>query len=341
MEKTNVLLMWGGAGSEHEISALSAGYIEQSLLSMTDINLLRVELVAQRHYVSADGNCCQFIKNIDNGCSEVVFSDSQLPAWPVDFVIPCFHGFPGETGDIQSMLELMDVPYMGCGAEASRLCFNKVSTKLWLNALAIPNTPFIILTDDSATQLERANEALAKWQRVFVKASSQGSSVGCYKVDEPSMLESAVHDAFKHSPYVLIEQCLQGRELEVSVYEYGGEVIATAPGEIHCPEDSFYTYDEKYSDDSGSTTDIVAKNITPEQISMIQRYATGAFTGLKLQDLSRIDFFLTIDNKIYINEINTFPGMTPISMFPKMMINHGHAFDNYLAEVIRKHKNKK
>jgi D-alanine-D-alanine ligase len=335
MTTINVLLMWGGAGAEHEISQISAAYIEASLSSLPDFTLVSVELMADGQYRNNSGTVCQLVKNTLTAVNELTFSDEQ-PAWPVDFVIPCFHGTPGESGDIQSVLALIGVPFLGCGAEANALCFNKVTTKLWLNALNIPNTPYIMLSSMVPAQIDTARNALQQWQSVFIKASSQGSSVGCYQVDDEQSLEPCLAKAFTYSPYVLIEQTLvNARELEVAVYEYQGEVVATLPGEILSPEGTFYTYEEKYHNNSRSTTDIVASNLSDDQVKKIKHYAIAAFNGLKLRHLSRIDFFLTDTGQVLVNEVNTFPGLTPISMFPKMMEHHGHLFPDYLAQIIR------
>jgi D-alanine-D-alanine ligase len=124
------------------------------------------------------------------------------------------------------------------------------------------------------------------------------------------------------------------RELEVAVYEYQGEVIATKPGEIVCDSNNFYTFDEKYATNSKAKTFIEAINVPDEISEQIRAYAIKAFKGMKLRHLSRIDFFLTADNQILLNEINTFPGLTPISMFPKMLEHHGHDFSIYLTDII-------
>ena len=256
-------------------------------------------------------------------------------AQPVDFVVPCIHGFPGETGDIQSMLELIGLPYLGCGSEGSKLCFNKVSTKLWLSALDIPNTPFLFLSTNNEAAHAQAHTAFRNWGAVFVKAASQGSSVGCYKVTDAAALSEAVNAAFGYSDQVLVEKAVRPRELEVAVYRYNDQLVATRPGEIATPSDSFYSYEEKYSAGSHSTTYLEAPNLSEEQVATIREYALKAFSQLGLKDLSRIDFFLTEDNEILLNEINTFPGMTPISMFPKLLEHHGDNFGKFLEGIIR------
>lgn len=326
MKHLHVLLLCGGGGSEHAISLLSANFLESQLKSLANVSVTRVELFPD-HWQTNDGRHCHL------GMDRQLHFDNT--AQPVDFVVPCIHGFPGETGDIQSMLELIGLPYLGCGSEGSKLCFNKVSTKLWLSALDIPNTPFLFLSTNNEAAHAQAHTAFRNWGAVFVKAASQGSSVGCYKVTDAAALSEAVNAAFGYSDQVLVEKAVRPRELEVAVYRYNDQLVATRPGEIATPRDSFYSYEEKYSAGSHSTTYLAAPNLSEEQVATIREYALKAFSQLGLKDLSRIDFFLTEDNEILLNEINTFPGMTPISMFPKLLEHHGDNFGQFLEGIIR------
>ena len=222
---------------------------------------------------------------------------------------------------------------MGCGPEASTICFNKITSKLWFNALGIPNTPFAFLS--SVNDLDKAYELFDRFGKIFVKAASQGSSVGCFQVFKKDDVKTIITEAFKYSEYVLVEQMLNARELEISTYEFNSEITTTVPGEIVCP-DKFYSFEEKYNPKSKTTTELVAPNLSPEVVSLMRSYAKKAFQYLKLRHLSRIDFFYTDKGEIFLNEINTFPGMTPISMFPKMMENHGHSYKMFLEELIEK-----
>ncbi|WBA10219.1 D-alanine--D-alanine ligase [Salinivibrio kushneri] len=325
MTKLNLLLLCGGGGAEHDISLVSARYIESQLAKLPRIKVHKVEMTqdgwrlddGMRCHLDTDGNLC-----------------SKVEHTQIHYVIPCLHGFPGETGDIQSLLTITGLPYLGCDAEGSQICFNKITSKLWFDALGIPNTPYVFITDQSEHSQASASAFFAEHQTVFVKAASQGSSVGCYRVTEAEQLQARIADAFTFSDQVLIEKAIKPRELEVAAFQVGDEIIVTRPGEIRCPEGSFYTFEEKYSDGSHSNTYIEAEDLTEEQVEAIRTYAYQAFKQLRLKDMSRIDFFLTEDNEILVNEINTFPGMTPISMFPKLMEHHGLAFHEYLASCI-------
>ncbi|MEC6898518.1 D-alanine--D-alanine ligase [Photobacterium piscicola] len=328
MSSIHVLLLCGGGSAEHEVSLVSANFIEQQLKAIDGVSYTRVEMTKNEGWLNENQHSCEL--NLDKTLSAV----GEQPI-TIDYVIPCVHGFPGETGDLQSLFDLAGLPYLGCGAEASTNCFNKITTKLWFDALNIPNTPYVFLSENTEEAHQQALAALNKWGKVFVKAACQGSSVGCYSVTNADELRTAVNNAFGYSNQVLIEKTIKPRELEVAAYQFGDQLIITKPGEVSCPDNKFYSYEEKYSTDSLSTTQVEARNITEEQIEAIQHYARKAFEQMKLKDLSRIDFFLSEDNEILLNEINTFPGMTPISMFPKMLENYGHNFTDFIEKAIK------
>lgn len=327
MNPIHVLLLCGGGSAEHEVSLVSANFIEQNLQAIDGIRYIRIEM-QKDGWFDSDGQRWQL--NLDRSIQSE--SGEKLP---VDYVIPCVHGYPGETGDLQSLLEIAAVPYFGCGPQASTNCFNKITTKLWFDALGIPNTPYVFLSEQDEESLRTAKEALARWGSVFVKAACQGSSVGCYKATDQDSLIESLNKAFTFSDQVLVEKAIKPRELEVAAYQFGDELIVTKPGEVTCPDGKFYTYEEKYSTESHSTTTVEASNITEEQVEAIRSYARKAFVHMKLKDLSRIDFFLSEEGDILLNEINTFPGMTPISMFPQMLAHHGHSFTDYLEQAIK------
>ena len=328
--RMNILLLCGGGSAEHDISLLSAQYFESCLTQRDDVELLKLTLNAKGEYHTQDGQKCELTNS-----REIRFENGRS-AWSVDYVIPCIHGYPGETGDIQSYFNLINLPYFGCESEASSNCFNKITAKMWFTALDIPNTPYLFVNQVDDAAVARCEHAFDQWGSLFVKAASQGSSVGCFKVDNRDEIKEVLTRAFGYSPYVIVEKTIRARELEVAVYEYQGEVIATKPGEIICADNTFYTFEEKYADSSHATTQVEATNLTDEQIAHIRDYAIRAFKGLKLRHLSRIDFFLSDEGEILLNEINTFPGLTKISMFPKMLSHHGEDFTSYLMDNIKR-----
>jgi D-alanine-D-alanine ligase len=325
MNKKNILLLWGGGGTEHDISGVSSKYVHQTLLDLNHYNVYKVEMTKDKKFQLENNEIVSFNFN-----REMLTSRGPIP---LHLVVPVIHGPPGETGEIQTFFELINLPYIGCRPEASQICFNKVTSKLWFNSIGIPNTPFAYLS--SVNDLDRALKMFDQYGKLFIKAASQGSSVGCYQAFNRADVEKTIREAFKYSEYVLVEKMVVARELEISAYEYKGDIITTVPGEIICP-DKFYSFEEKYNPKSKTTTELVAPNLSSEVVSKMREYARLAFIHLKLRHLSRIDFFLTNEGEIFLNEINTFPGMTPISMFPKMLENHGHSFKTFLGDIVEK-----
>lgn len=328
----NILLLCGGDGAEHQISLISADFIEKKINEIGEYNVIRAE-IHNKKFILKDGSAGYFDKD-----SRFVTGSDCLDIY---CAVPCIHGVPGETGDIQSFLEIFNIPYIGCKSEASHNCFNKITTKLYLTALNIPNTPFLIVPRQDELSKANALKAFDSWQDVYVKAASQGSSIGCYHVTKKEDLWDSVVEAFTFSEDVIIEKTIKHRELECAAYEIDGNIYITNPGEIIMPDNLFYTFDEKYSKDSGSVTTVEPQNLSDEIKQMIRDYARKAYLGLKLRDLSRIDFFLSDHNEIIINEINTFPGMTPISMFPKLLEHNGHQMTEFLRQAIERAASKK
>jgi D-alanine-D-alanine ligase len=319
--KKNIFVIYGGGGSEHEVSIVSSRYLIETLQSLPDVNVYAIEIEKNGRWM--------------HNQKEVFFHpqgffQNQEFKIQCDLAIPCLHGYPGETGEIQAMFEMYKVKYLGCDSESSKIAFNKVSTKLWLDRLGVPTTPWCFVTDKNEEQIKAAESMFKQYSGLFIKASNQGSSVGCFPVKKFEDIRSAITSALKYSNYAICERLLVARELEVSVYEYEGKILASKPGEIIAPG-GFYSYEEKYSPDSKTQTLIEAKNLTAQQVQNLQQYAIDAFKYLKLRHLSRVDFFLTQEGQIYLNEINTFPGMTPISMFPKMMENSGLLFRDFIS----------
>ncbi|CAM3794682.1 D-alanine--D-alanine ligase [Vibrio aquimaris] len=325
MANTTILLLCGGGSAEHEVSLVSADYVQAKLESIESFDVIRVEIKKEAWF------CSDEKVYLDTNKGTLNFEHRAIK---VDFVVPCIHGYPGETGDIQSMLELAGLPYLGCGPEASTNCFNKITSKLWYDTLSIPNTPYIFLSENSPQSYEDTLAAFDKWGEVFVKAARQGSSVGCYKVTDRGQLKAAIDGAFGYSDQVLVEKAVRPRELEVAAFEFKGKLHITPPGEIKAPQDAFYSYDEKYSSTSQSITDVEASDLSEEQLSIIEKSSRKVFEQMKLRHLSRIDFFLTPDGQVYLNEVNTFPGMTPISMFPKMLEHTGITVIDFLKDCV-------
>lgn len=330
MEKQskNVLLICGGGGSEHDISLISAKYIESKLALIPELKTIYLCIEKDGRRLNRLGQDCELRK------AGEVYNKETGELIVLDYAIPCIHGPPGENGQIQAVFEMMGLPFLAPGSEASILCFNKASTKIWMDKAEIANSPYLFYCSPDLINKEDLEAFFDKHGGdVFVKAAHQGSSVGCYHVTEKSELLKKVSEAFTYGPVVLIEKTIKGRELEVAAYEYQGKLHISNPGEIVCP-DGFYDFEEKYNENSKTQTLVEAQNLSEEQIQLIRKMAEKTFRILRLKDMARIDFFLDRDGNPLINEINTFPGHTPISMFPSMMENMGVKYEDYLRDRI-------
>lgn len=316
----NLLLLYGGGSNEHDISKITCSYLK-SQIDTKKYNVFVVEMSSGNEWLYEDQQVeLDFKKNLKQ--QSVIIAK-------IDIVIPCIHGYPAESGDLQSYFKLINLPFLGVESESSKICFNKALTKLWLQSQKLPTAPFIFINNKE--NLDKALDFLKLYKKVFIKSSNQGSSIGCYSAESENQLKTSIKEAFSFSKYVLIEPFIHAREVEVAVFEYQNKIHTSFPGEILCPED-FYDYKQKYAKESKTQIDIRANNITPEIVNKLQELSLEVFTSFGLKDLSRIDFFLTQDGEIFINEINTFPGMTPISLFPQMIEMMGVKFKDFIKD---------
>lgn len=281
----------------------------------------------------------------------------------VDVVFPVLHGPMGEDGTIQGLLELSGIPYVGPGVFASAACMDKEFTKKVLGEAGLPIGDQVVLRRDDATVSADDRERLGL--PVFVKPARGGSSIGVSKVSSWDRLDAAIAAAREHDPKVIVEAGMIGREIECGVLEMpDGEVRASLPAEIHFPDgpvephaagkdaagkdtadagdadaaeqdaasDAFYDFDTKYLD-AVSTFDLPAK-LTAEQTAELQAEAIRAFRAVDAKSLARVDFFVTESGPV-INEINTMPGFTPISMYPQMWAETGVPYAELLATLVQ------
>jgi D-alanine-D-alanine ligase len=249
----------------------------------------------------------------------------------VDVVFPALHGAYGEDGTIQGMLEMAGIPYVGANVFASAAAMDKEFTKKLVAAEGIPVGPYAVLRAGWSLS-EQDQERLGL--PVFVKPSRAGSSHGITKVTDWSDLDAAVSAARQIDPKVLVEGAIVGREIECGVLEgeAGGAPEASLLSEIHVTGHEFFDFEAKYLD--AGKYDIPA-DLPPEVTRQVQEYARRTFTALDCAGLARVDFFVTADNEIYLNEINTMPGFTPTSMFPLMWAATGLDYPKMVDRLIR------
>ncbi|MBZ0098174.1 MAG: D-alanine--D-alanine ligase, partial [Taibaiella sp.] len=253
----------------------------------------------------------------------------------IDVVFPVLHGCNGEDGTIQGLFELAGIPYVGCGVLGSALGMDKGFAKIVFEKEGIPQGKYVVFTRKQINQdmdsLVRQVEALLTYP-CFVKPSNAGSSVGISKAHDRRELAEALHFAARYDRRILVEEFIDGREVECAVLG-NDEPVASTVGEV-VPCNEFYDYEAKYNS-GGSSTVIIPAHIPDELIQKIRDYAVRAFKALDLSGLSRVDFFVHKDTgEVFINEVNTLPGFTSISMYPKLWEASGIPYSKLIEKLI-------
>ncbi len=301
----NVLILFGGNSYEHEISCNSVNFIINNI----DTNLFKFKVVG----IDFDNNWYE-IQNINNIDNKWMNKNSKLInniieySKQFDIVFPMIHGFSGEDGKYASLFELFDIKYVGCDAYSSIICYDKLLTKLVLEKFGIPQVPYLIY--NSNLNLKNIEYP------VIVKPCKCGSSIGINIAHKKQELNKAIKNALKYDSNVLIEKFIKNkRELECSILEKGKKQIISDIGEI-INQKQWYDYNSKYKD----KTDTKISSIDESIKENIKKYSLAIFNILNCKDMSRIDWLYDVDNnKLYFNEINTIPGFTEISMYPKLL----------------------
>ncbi len=319
-KKTKVALIFGGRSAEHEVSLVSASAVYANLdKARFDVLSLYIGKDGLWRIVPAPVREPGKLKKAGRGASFLPWGARKLPApLAADIYFPVLHGPFGEDGTIQGLLEMAGVPYVGAGVLGSALGMDKAAAKSVLRDHGIPVVPSLVFTErewgeDRESVLGRIRKGLPL--PAFVKPAALGSSVGITKVKEPGKMEAALETAFRYGAKAIVEKGITGRELECSVL--GNEAPeASLPGEIF-PGAEFYDYNDKYRDEK-ATFGIPARLPRPVR-ERIRRLAVEAFLALDACGMARVDFFLEArTGRIYVNEINTIPGFTEISMYPKL-----------------------
>jgi D-alanine-D-alanine ligase len=343
MRKLNVGILFGGKSAEHEVSLQSA----KNVLDAIDRNkynplLIGVDKTGKWRVSEQD----DFILNADDPKRIALHSDSEAAAFEpesrgklstalqrelsIDVVFPLLHGPFGEDGTAQGLLKLADVPFVGCGVLGSAVGMDKDVMKRLLRDAEIPIGRFISLQSyEPAPAYQEVVDVLG--EPFFVKPANMGSSVGVSKVHNETEFQHAMDEAFAYDSKIVLEEFIQGREIECSVL--GNEkAVASLPGEVILNHE-FYSYNAKYLDEHGAFLEIPAK-IPPNTTALIQNLAVKTFKTLCCEGLGRVDFFLRQDNTPVVNEINTMPGFTKISMYPKLWEASGVSYSNLIDRLI-------
>jgi D-alanine-D-alanine ligase len=353
--KTRVAVVFGGRSSEHAISCVSAGsvlsYLDQERYEVVPVGITthgawvlgtadpRELVIADRALpaVDAAGTALALPGDPTRGGLVILDPDRAGEVFSrIDVVFPVLHGPFGEDGTIQGLLEMAGVPYVGAGVLASAAGMDKEFTKKLLAADGLPIGDLVVLRPGVATLTAEQRDRLGL--PVFVKPARAGSSVGITRVTDWSALDRAIAVAREHDPKVLVEAAVPGREVEVGVLEYpDGRVLASVPAEIRIVGDGgvspeFYDFEAKYLDDV-CEFDIPAK-LDDEVTERVRELAVAAFRALDGQGLARVDFFVGPAGELTVNEVNTMPGFTPISMYPRAWAVTGVDYPTLLTTLV-------
>ena len=355
MKKLRVAVLYGGRSGEHEVSLQSAASVI-NYLDRDRFEIVPVAIDKQGRWLLNDISLLEGKKSLPvfknapkvvlppnpaetDGGSALIRLGESGEARGIDVVFPVMHGPLCEDGTIQGLLELADLPYVGCGVLASAIAMDKDMAKRVARDAGIPIVPYVSLQHEV---WKKEKQQLAKsiaeqlGYPVFVKPANMGSSVGVHKVKEPSELNAALEDAFNYDRKVVVEAAVNAREIEVSVLENleaGADPLVSIPGEID-PAHEFYSYEAKYLDEKGAAL-IIPARLDPEETKRAQDIGRKAFTVLECEGMARVDLFLDrTSGEFFFNELNTIPGFTSISMYPKLWEASGIGYQELLSKLI-------
>lgn len=347
MKKLKVVVLFGGVSSEHEVSLQSAASVLRNL-NQEKYAVTPVGITKHGQWLRYQGP----VSDIPTGMWEnhpanmpcafcpgsgrqglTVFENDRCCDAAVDVVFPVLHGRNGEDGTVQGLLTLAGVPYVGCGVLSSAVCMDKITANRVLDASDIPRCSWDCMEAWERPQLDsiaaRLGESLG-WP-IFVKPANAGSSVGVSKAANAAALTAAVDLALRHDTRVVFERFVRGQEVECAVR--GNDAPAsTLPGEI-LASDEFYTYDDKYV--SGTSRVEIPARLSPQKLEEVRAMAVRAYRALNCRGLARVDFFVEAGTgQVLVNEVNTLPGFTAISMYPKLMLAAGETYSGLLDSLI-------
>lgn len=333
---TQLALICGGKSTEHEISLLST----QSILNHINrdhyqIHLIKINrdgfwsMIAEDELASTHmGSPVTLLLN--EGKTWLINTDTGQRLSPIDVVFPVLHGMNGEDGTIQGLLSLLNVPYVGCGVLASAACMDKDVTKRLLEKEGMATAPYCCAYHGHVPTYASLSAELG--ETLFIKPANLGSSVGVFKVKNEKEYREKIKEAFLYDHKLLIEKAIIGKEVECSVL--GNQEVKTAvPGEIVTATD-FYDFASKYVDKEASKT-LIPADISSQQLEEVKNMASRAYRILGCEGLARVDFFVCPSGDVLINEINTMPGFTSISMYPAMWEAAGLSYPELIDELIR------
>ena len=352
--KKNVVVIFGGDSSEHDVSCLSATTVIKNM-DTEKYNVILVGITKEGRWLLVDG-----VKDIEDGSwregevkafispdtttrSLVILAEGTYKLQKVDVIFPVLHGMNGEDGTVQGLFELSKIPYVGCGVLASAVSMDKVYTKIIVDHIGIDQAKFVHVRESDFEHLEEAMDRVEKEipYPIFVKPSCAGSSKGVSKAENRKELEAALYEAVKHDRNILCEETIVGREVECAVLGDRTQVKSTCVGEILAAEEAaFYDFDAKYYNAESKT--VVDPELPGHAAEDVRKAAVEIFKAVDGYGLSRVDFFVKADGTVVFNEINTLPGFTAISMYPMLWeargVNKKQLIDDLINHAFKRYE---
>ena len=337
-KKVTVGILFGGRSVEHKISLLSAANIIENIdRDRFDVKLIGITQEGKWMFFEQYGMDWKQGKllnlRLDMGRNAFILGETGESIGTIDIMFPVLHGNDGEDGGIQGLLKTFDFPFVGTGVLGSTVSMDKVASKKLLIQEGIPVSRYrsYHLEEKDCIDFEDIVNDLGL--PLIVKPVASGSSVGVSKVIDKTSFHLALEDTFQYDNHVIIEEFIDGREIECAIIG-NYEPDASIPGEIIVSKEyGFYSFDAKYIDESGAKLEMPAK-LTKETIKRVQEIAIAAYKALYCEDFSRVDMFLQTDGKIFLNEINTIPGFTSTSMFPELWKLSGMSYRELITKLI-------
>ncbi len=353
--KQNLAVIFGGESSEYEVSLRSATFIIENI-DCEKYNVVKIGItktgqwlmysgnsshIASGEWINDPNNVTAFLSPDKKIGGLVVFYPDRTDVIKLDVIFPVLHGKNGEDGTIQGLFKLSGVPYVGCDCLSSAVCMDKAVTHSLLNTANIEQAHYMwFYFDRYQVDAQRVRDRIIARLNypMFVKPANSGSTIGISKVNNSAELHVAIMKAAKEDLKIVVEEGVIGREIECAVYG-GRDAVASPLGEI-IPGAEFYDYDDKYV--NNKSQNLIPANLSEELATKVRETAVRAYKYLGCEGLARVDFFVCDDGKIILNEINTLPGFTSISMYPKLWlstgISSGYLVQNLIDTAFRRYK---
>jgi D-alanine-D-alanine ligase len=347
MENKKLLIgiLFGGKSAEHEISLISAANVVAAI-DKDRYQPLLIGIDKKGRWLLCDDNYfaqkeapklddfpdTKAVALLPDDYATIICVTNPNKHYRLDAAFPVLHGGCGEDGTVQGLLKLANLPFVGAGVLGSAVGMDKDVMKRLLRDAGIPIGKFLVVSDSNKNEINFSKTVAELGLPMFVKPANTGSSVGISKVKNEADFHKAVADAFQFDRKIIIEEFIDGREIECAVLG-NDKPEASLPGEI-IPHHEFYSYEAKYLDENGATLEIPAK-LTKTESDLIRVLAVKAFKVLACEGMARVDFFLKSDGSPVMNEINTIPGFTSISMYPKMWAATGVDYSTLIDKLIQ------